>query len=71
MRLGQCPAIKKVSPLHDRCAEVKFFYDLSGKAVFNAGKLYGKVICQYRNGKFQKFGCKFSESYVIMSAWIV
>lgn len=41
MRLGQCPAIKKVSPLHDRCAEVKFFYDLSGKAVFNAGKFYG------------------------------
>ena len=43
MRLGQCPAIKKVSPLHDRCAEVKFFYDLSGKAVFNAGKLYANT----------------------------
>lgn len=54
MRLGQCPAIKKVSPLHDRCAEVKFFYDLFGKAVFNAGKLYANTEMQIQKREISK-----------------
>ena len=54
MRLGQCPAIKKVTPLHDRCAEVKFFYDLSGKAVFNAGKLYANTEMQIQKREISK-----------------
>lgn len=57
MRLGQCPAIKKVSPLHDRCAEVKFFYDLSGKAVFYAGKLYANT----ETGNFKSLGVNFQK----------